>query len=726
MTAQRISRRDFLRISAAGAALSVLTGCQNPRRWVTLEPFVSPPEQQLAGVPTWYASTCRQCPAGCGIVARIMNGRAVKIEGNPAHPLNRGKLCARGQAGLQVLYNPDRLQGPVRQEGRGSRQFQPLSWDDALLSLVSKLQAAGDKVVFWLGSTISGHLYDLFQRFASAINAPDPLVFDLYTAFNGYPTLIQANQGQLPAYELGQADVVFSFGADFLGAWLSSTRYGIEFGEFRNQSLGKRGYLVQFEPRMSATGAKADRWLPLRPGAEGLVAQAIARLIADQGAGPTDRVERARALAADVDVGSIAEASGISAEELGRLAQIFAQYDRPLAIPGVPLAGKDQAAGIIAAVQVLNLIAGVAGQPGGQELPPAAPGLLLKRPAISSMERVRQVIDQMAGGQVGALVVYGANPAYELPDQAGFAGALAKVPFVVSSTPIIDETAVLADLILPDRTYLESWGYTVVTPGFGEMIVSSQQPVVGPVFDNRSLADVLLAVSREIPLAAGGLPWADEVAFLKESLGQLAGSEDPERFQADFQQHGGWWQKTAPALEAPETSPEKARPLSPINFLGDEQEYPYYLHLFMPTLLSDGRGASQPWLQGSPDTNTTISWQTWVEISPVTAKRLGVKQGDIVRVTSPAGELEAPVYLYPALRPDTIAIPLGQGHTDFGRYAQNRGSNPIHLLDVEAGGAGWVTPRVRITPTGKRAALATFENQVGVTEGFINEAFPGR
>lgn len=726
MTAHKISRRDFLKIGATGAALSVLAGCQKPRRWVVLEPFVSPPEQQLAGVPTWYASTCRQCPAGCGIIVRIMNGRAVKIEGNPEHPLNRGKLCARGQAGLQVLYNPDRLQGPVRQEDRGSRQFQPMSWEEALESLAAQLQDAGDKVVFWLGSTVSGHLYDLFQQFASAIHAQDPIVFDLYTAFHGYPALTQANQGQLPAYDLGGADVVFSFGADFLDTWLSSTRYGIEFGKFRSQPLGKRGYLVQFEPRMSTTGAKADRWLPLRPGTEGLVAQAIAWLIADQSAGPADLVERAKALAAEVDVGSIAEASDIPAEELGRLAQIFAQYDRPLAIPGAPMAGQDQAAEMIAAVQVLNRIAGVTGQPSGQSSPSTTPNLPLKRPTISSIEQVQQVIDQMEAGQVQALFVHSANPAYELPDRAGFAEALAKVPFVVSFAPIMDETAALADLILPDRTYLESWGYEVVAPGFGEMVVSSQQPVVKPVYDNRSAADVLLAVSREIPLASGGLSWEDEVAFLKESVSQLSGGVEADLFQASFQQHGGWWQETAPDLETPETRPEKSHPLSPIRFPGDPQEYPYYLHLFMSNLLSDGRGASQPWLQGSPDANTTISWQTWVEINPATAEELGLKQGDIVRVTSPAGELEAPVYLYPAIRPDTIGIPLGQGHTDFGRFAQNRGSNPIHLLDMEEGGVGWVTPRVRITPTGKRAALATFENQVGVTEGFINEAFPGQ
>lgn len=238
-----ITRRDFLKIGATGAAATVLTGCQSPRRWVALEPYVRPPEEQLAGVATWYASTCRQCPAGCGILVRIMNGRALKIEGNPEHPLNQGKLCARGQAGLQILYNPDRLPGPVQQASRGTRQFQQLPWNQALNVMYDKVQAAGKGVAVWTGSTTSGHLYDLFRRFTTAIGAPDPVLFDLYTGFHGYSALAKTSHGlfggdELPAYDMGHADVVFSFGADFLGTWLSAVRCGVAFGRFRSQSLG--------------------------------------------------------------------------------------------------------------------------------------------------------------------------------------------------------------------------------------------------------------------------------------------------------------------------------------------------------------------------------------------------------------------------------------------------------------------------------------------------------
>ncbi|MEW6217245.1 MAG: twin-arginine translocation signal domain-containing protein, partial [Candidatus Bipolaricaulota bacterium] len=164
----RLSRRGFLKL-AAGSGVAV--GLSPKVRRILLEPFVRPPEEELPGRATWYASTCRQCPAGCGIIVRVINGRPRKIEGNPSHPLNRGKLCARGQAGLQVLYNPDRLRNAVRQTGgRGSRHFEPIGWDEALDQLASTLAALQDpQRVAFLGGLIPDHLHQVVSRFLQAL-----------------------------------------------------------------------------------------------------------------------------------------------------------------------------------------------------------------------------------------------------------------------------------------------------------------------------------------------------------------------------------------------------------------------------------------------------------------------------------------------------------------------------------------------------------------------------
>jgi anaerobic selenocysteine-containing dehydrogenase len=737
--ADRITRRNFLKLGLLAAGASVIAGCENPRRWITLEPYVRPPEEQLAGEATWYASTCRQCPAGCGIVVRIMNGRAVKIEGNPEHPLNRGKTCARGQAGLQVLYNPDRLQGPVVQSQRGTRQFQSIAWNDGINTLFTKIQAAGNQVAVWGGSTMSAHLYDLFARFNGAIGAPAPLLFDLYTAFHGYRALGAASQSLfgrdvLPAYDVENADVVFSFGGDFLDTWLSAVRYDAQFGQFRSQPLGKRGYLVQFEPRMSITAAKADHWVPVKPGTEALVAQALLRLIADQSLGSAERVQRAKAWAGKVDLNAAAAASEVSVTELERLARIFSQAAHPLAIPGSPLTGQDNSAEAVGAVQALNIIGGTLGAEGGMSLSPSAPSEATPKPPMSSFADVEKLIEQMRAGAIQVLLVHGANPIYDLPERAGFADALGHVPFVVSFAPIVDETALWSDLILPDRTYLEAWGYEVISPAFDQPVVSGQQPVVMPVYDSRSTADILLTIARGIPAAAKALPWADEVAFLKETVSRLgagaAGGSGTEVLWSRFLQHGGWWQASPAAGPVPSPTAPKPVQLTSIPPQGDEKEYPFYLYLFMDELLSDGRGANQPWLQGVPASMSTIAWQTWVEINPATAQRIGVQDGDVVSVTSPFGEIEAIIYTYPAIRPDTVAIPLGQGHTDYGRYARGRGANPMRLIglqsDTSGSGLAWSSVRVKLAPTGKRVAVANLESKVGVTQGFINQGFPGQ
>jgi anaerobic selenocysteine-containing dehydrogenase len=727
----RIDRRGFLKIGTAGAIAAALTGCQRPRRWVVLEPFVRPPEEQVTGVATWYATTCRQCPAGCGVMARVMNGRAVKLEGNPEHPLNRGKLCARGQAALQGLYNPDRLNGPVRQSQRGTRRYEAIGWDEALNALLAGMQSAGSGLAVWLGSTTSGHLVDLFRRWADVLGAPRPVVHDLYTAFNGYALLSAAGVATggapgLPAFDVSQAELILSFGADFLSTWLSATAYGRGFGAFRESSIGKpRGVLVQLEPRMSMTGAKADRWLPLRPGSEPIVAQAILRLIADLGQGPAERQRLARAWATSVDPAAAAAASDLALADLTEIATMFANAEHPIALAGTAAVGREGGVEVLQSIQALNVIAGLT----APEL--AAPdGVVQNEP--SPVTDVLSLIDRMRSGEVKMLLVHGANPLYEMPPQLGLQQALQNVPLLVSFNPIVDETALWSDMILPDHTYLEGWGYDIVAPMPDRTVVGSQQPVVTPIRDTRATADVMLDLAQAIPAAAEAMPWSDEVSMLKEVVAKFPpgdhGSPDPEVAWAAFLQHGGWWSGSATSPTAPNP---QARPIEVPTFNpgGKSDDYPYYLHLYLSELLSDGRGADQPWLQGSPAAMTTVAWQTWVEVNPQTGAALGLQDGDVVKVQSENGEIEAPVYLYPAIRPDTVAIPLGQGHTDYGRYARDRGANAIALvgnrMDSRTQTLTWNEVRVKLTPTGRNVALARMENPTGVAEGFINESQPG-
>jgi anaerobic selenocysteine-containing dehydrogenase len=437
------------------------------------------------------------------------------------------------------------------------------------------------------------------------------------------------------------------------------------------------------------------------------------------------RVERAKQFAGPVDLNKAAAATGISPADLLHLAKIFAEAQHPLAIPGGGLSGLLDANASLTAVQALNFIAGGAGMPGGMSLSAETPlPASFVKPQPSTFSNMLALIGKMKAGIIKVLLVIGPNPAYELPLQAGFVEALAKVPFVVSFAPIVDETAAQADLILPERTYLESWGYDLVNPAFGTAVVSSQQPVVTPLFDARSAADVLLTAAKGIPAAAKALPWTDEVAYLKEMVAQLppgSMAEEGGVVWERYLQHGGWFASAGAAPAAATFQPQPLQLTAP-KFQGDAGQYPFFLHLYVSSLLSDGRGANLPWLQASPDPLTTGAWQTLVEINPATAQKIGVVDGEVVKVASPYGEIEGYVYTYPAMRPDTVAIATGQGHTDYGRYGSQHGSNPIQLVGAQL---AWSTVRVNVTGTGKKVKLSIFEWKPGVEEGFPNQAFPG-
>jgi anaerobic selenocysteine-containing dehydrogenase len=734
---KKITRRDFLKITAGATAA---TGFASVARRVALEPFVRPPEEVLPGQATWYASTCRQCAAGCGILVRVINGRAKKIEGNPLHPLNRGKLCARGQAGLQTLYNPDRLKNAVRQVGgRGSRKFEPIYWDDALEILAAKVTELSTpaRLAFFSG-LMPDHLHWLATSLLEALGASPPVSFDLHSALEGRAVAAQLSQlffgvPELPVYDLARSEVIFSFGANFLETWMSPVAQNVAYGTLRQGRFGGRGFLVQFEPRLSSTAASADQWVPIQPGAEGLVALGLGRIIVEERLGHVGSHRANAILYRDVDVREMAEASQVPVETLRQMARVFADADQAVAIPGGYLAGQRNGLASMLAVQALNLLVAQFGRVGGVFLSQPGPAPMLSQtPQASAMtvpgsfEQVTQLIADMKAGKVDLLLIHGTNPAFELPSAAGFAEAVARVPFVVSFSPFVDETAVYADLILPDHTYLESWGYMVPAPGADRLVVSSQQPVVQPLYDTRATSDVLLRLAARLGgKAAEVLRWPDEAAFVQEVTGALHGSslgaydaQTPAGFWALWRQYGGWWSDKEIQRE-PEVTGVVNSPLAvrPPQFEGEPADYPFYLVPYPTISLSDGRGANLPWLQETPDPMTTARWWTWVELNPETARSLGVSDNDVVRVISPFGELEAPVVVYPGIRPDVVAIPVGQGHGDYGRFAEGRGSNPVNLLapvtDPDSGAFAWGATRVRLEVTGGKKELARLESLDG-------------
>ncbi len=737
-----VSRRDFIKITGASAAGAVLfNGCQVPEREMVLESPVRIPEDTINSFENWYASVCRQCGAGCGILVRVVEGRAKKIEGNPDHPLNQGKLCARGEAGLQALYHPDRIRTPLRRSGpRGSGQYQVITWDEAIAELVSRLddqakQSSADTVVIATEPThgLSAHILNTFARnYGATLMAHEPLEHTaLYAAFKNL-----FGQERAPHFDIQRAASVLSFGANFLEPWLSQVNYSRQYGEFR-QGGRSRGHLVQVEPRLSMTAANADDWVPINPGTDGVLAMAIAHVLI------TERLADATAVQA-MTGGAGADAlaafrpeeaekiTGVKVDKIKELARGLAAKSPSLVIGGSGPAGHTNGLFNITAIYALNFLLGNIGKSGGVQFNPAppTPELAANLPA-TPMRTWGQLASRIQNKQpkpVNLLLVHNANPLYSLPPTLGFGNGLKNIAVIVSFSSFMDETTAMADLILPDHSYLESWGEDSPDPGVGYQAVGLQQPTVEPSYSTRSFMDVILALAKGLgEKTRSGLPWDDYKGALEDIGKKLFALNRGSVRAPDFAsfwhgalQRGGWWDtQSSPTLPNPRP-PALSRQMSLPGFEGSDTEYPFYLHVYASNSLYDGRGAHLPWLQMTPDPMTTVSWQTWVEINPKTASQMGFKEGDIVIVESPAGKLEVPVYVYPAIPPNVVAIPTGQGHSSMGRYGERRGANPFLILssktEESTGAMAWGATRVRISKTGKSYRLPKLEGSVLAVE----------
>jgi anaerobic selenocysteine-containing dehydrogenase len=338
------------------------------------------------------------------------------------------------------------------------------------------------------------------------------------------------------------------------------------------------------------------------------------------------------------------------------------------------------------------------------------------------MKELAALADKIASGGVKTLFIHGVNPLFELPAALGFTEALKNVPLIISFSSTPNESAMQADFIFPDHTGLESFGYQRIWTGANRAAISGGQPVVPPYFNTRATADVLLAAAKQVGgKVAEALPFKDEVEFIQNQLlglvsteGGLYAAGDINTFWAMWQQFGGWW-KAEPGLISPQVPGlSSSIKINDPEYVGDGE---FHLLLFPSPILGDGSGANYPWLQETPDPSTTVMWNSWVEINPKTAEELGLENDDVVLITSPAGAIEASVYQYPAIRPDSIAIPFGQGHTALGRYAEGRGVNPIALCSLvfnKAGDLAFAAMKVRIEKTGRQRPLARMESQLGV------------
>jgi anaerobic selenocysteine-containing dehydrogenase len=643
-----MERRDFFKILSATSA-GVLGGCGSTSD--KLIPLLVSDSEIVPGEEQWHPAVCTECAAGCGTIVRVMAGERVieqkgeqvrqriaaikKIEGNPLNPISGGRLCARGQAAVQGLYHPDRLRGPMKRTGeRGSGQFTSVSWDEAMSAVSAKLAGDPSHISFLTGPG-AGSRSLAIERFLKAISAPPAAVCSV-TDFSveRKATDLAFGWKGLPIYDIANARHILSVGADFLGGWASPVFYARQFGHFRQGRPGVRGNLVHAESRLSLTASAADRWLPVRPGTEPQFLAAVGHMLGVD------------AFAA-VDAPALLAQCGVDQRRVREVVDELAASDAPLIVAGASIVQGNSLDAVFAS-HVINSKFGNIGKKGGV-LPPAAAGAE-SRPMAEALANSRVVF------------LDGANPAYSLPPSAGALDALKHAEFVVSFSGFLDDSAAFADYILPGHHALES-ELAVIPTVSAQTAVAIATPFVLPLYDTRPVEKILADLSKQPAVTARDIvqPLLPEGTAYTEAARQGGVSVEVK------------------ASPAPHSIAQPAT-LDTAVFSGDAGQFPLQFQAYPSLQFGEGKGANLPWLQELPDPASSGIWGLPVEIDPRTASSLKISTGDMVRVESPHGTLEAAAYVHPGAIPGVLSMAIGDGHTHYTRYASSRGANPISIL----------------------------------------------
>jgi anaerobic selenocysteine-containing dehydrogenase len=738
----KIDRRSFIALSI-GASVGIHI---SPAPWKLMDdaaiwtqnwPWTPVPER---GEVSYVRSVCTLCPGACGIMVRKVNNRAVRIEGMKNHPVSSGGICPLGLSGLQYLYGPARVKTPLKREGkRGEGKWKEIGWDEALSAVTGQLADLrannNPQGVAWIAGSDRGTIPRLIDRFLSAYGSPN-----FIRPAGAADTLEQAvylTQGQLGtvAYDLENTNFILSFGAGLLEGWGAPVRMLHLHGK-----RDKSRTIVQIEPRLSDTAAKADQWIGINPGTEGTLALGLAHVIIKESlynmefienaatgfAGGADKDGQTRQGFRDMVIEnyapeSVSRITGVPARTIEDLARRFARADKKVAIFG---RGQGSLPGSMSdglAVHALNALVGAIHQPGGVSVvsdpdfakwpessidETASQGR--QQPRIDGagtdafpysrylMTQLPEIINSASGdAPIKALMVSEANPLYTLPDTAAARKAFDRIPLIVNFSTFMDETAAYSDYILPNHSYLERLQDVPSPEGLPYTVIGLAKPAVKPLYDTRHIGDVVIEMAKTLGgFVADAFPWNDYESFLKDALAdhwrQLNGKGFVEIRQPSSELAPYEFATASAKFEflpstGTDTGDDKlpAWPQSaPLPIEGDAQRFPLVLIPYDSMRLANRNIANAPFMTKIIDDTILKKQLVSVEVNPQTAGRLGIGEGDTAELSTPRGKAVVRVHLQEGIQPDLLSMPRGLGRWGFPDdwYINDKGVNFNDLI----------------------------------------------
>lgn len=691
----KISRRDFLKFGFTSAAVaglgSSLVGCFSP------PPEVPRKVVRTTGKPMTVASTCLLCPAGCGILGEVLDGRVVNILGNPRHPNNRGKICSRGYAGINLLYDPDRLLYPLKRSGaRGQGRWTRISWEQAWAEMAKRLTAlkksAGTEG-FWMEMETPGSKELLALEFLKAFGSPTVLAETDFANPNGRLGHLLTWGAESPVNDAARSRFILNFGAN---PYENHAQYIFLAQRIVEGRMTNAAKMVTFDVRLSNTAGKSNEWIPIKPGTDGMVALAMARHILDQGLHDKEFLSRWT----NYPLPKLAEhlssytpeqtekVSGVRASDIRRLATELAQAKPATIITGRGVSGHHNGTMNERCIALLNAVTGNIDIPGGccfpRQMELGEP--MRKNSSISSAQALAALKEEKARAEV--YFCYMANPAYANPNTMQVGQILKdekRVPFLVVADTHLTETGALADLLLPMATYLESWNLES-RPAIGLVpFVSVRQPLVPPLGKSLSLGDAFIGLAKHMGEdMQKAFPYAGSEEFAAQASARIEGLPKTGGFER-LKKEGVWFDGAAkPEYRSYEKKgfPTPSGKFEIFSSKLQERGLPP-LPVYVPIQAHEARKeaeliltvnranvmtlrlANAKWLAEILHTNPL-----WMNVR--TGQALGLHTGDRVKVSSNSGSVIVPIRLTHGLHPQALALTEGLGHWELGKIAKGR------------------------------------------------------
>ncbi len=667
-----VARRDFLKLMGASLAMATTACVRRPVQHII--PYAQAPKDVTPGEANYYASTWFDGSEGYGLLVKTMEGRPLKLEGNPGHPMNTGKLPARAHAEVLAQYDPDRLKGPVRNlpnKNRTNKETIATQWADLDAKVIEAL-GQGSAVVL-TSSMPSPSTEALLADFAKA-HALRTVTWDMipYDEVRGGQKRAYGKE-ILPRYRFDLAKMIVSIDCDFLGTYLSPTEFTRGYSRSR-QPGPEMARLVVFESLQSLTGLNADDRVRIKPSQQLDVVLALMNEIITNFA--KDKYSQLHGYLQTYN--GFAAKLGADAGLFKKVAeQLWKNRGKSLVLAGGLTGQTAEAADLQMAVNALNSLLENDGATIDHEVAP------YNTHAGSNAEMAKLIAD-MKDGKVKTLIINNVNPMYALPKESGFHEALQKVGLIVYAGNYNDETGSIANYIATTGTSLENWNDYELQKG----VYSLQQPTIRPMYETRAFEDSLIAWTGKAANAPARLKAAATFHDYLKGIWKsemLAKSTEHKSFdefwiailRSGVLQTGAHRDKTGGA---------RTINLGNLSTKPRAEQNGLELVIYPKVHMLDGRYANIAWIQELPDPVTKVVWDNYLTVSPAMAKRENLKQGDLVNLKVGEKSLEVPVFVQPGQHDQVLGLAIGYGRKGAGRVANEIGHNAYQLASFAADG----------------------------------------